>query len=184
MKLKRAIPWILLLVYMESEFREIKKFNTSFQELLQNQGNRLDYPPHGRPCEKQIMSVVGPTTSRTEVIILLFPQPVGIGAGFTIITLLTSLISATSVYAAAEGLVIEAGNIGWNNGYGGYIKIKHPNKTYTAYAHLNKILVDEGKYVSQGAKIGLMGNTGNTHGPTGCHLHFEVRGAKNPFAKF
>ncbi|MEK7624176.1 MAG: M23 family metallopeptidase [Patescibacteria group bacterium] len=163
---------------------EIKKFNTSFQELLQNQGNRLIIP-HGRPLRK------------TNYVSRWPDDFLDLGNYFAIPTtgwnwgrlhdynaIDVANQCGTSVYAAAEGLVIEAGNIGWNNGYGGYIKIEHPNKTYTAYAHLNKILVDEGKYVSQGAKIGLMGNTGNTHGPTGCHLHFEVRGAKNPFAKF
>ncbi len=94
----------------------------------------------------------------------------------------------TPVYAAAEGLVVEVANDdGWNNGYGNYIKIEHPingSKTYTRYAHLSKVLVDKGIYVLQGAEIGLMGNTGNTIGQTGCHLHFEVYGAKNPFGKY
>ncbi|MBI2604018.1 MAG: M23 family metallopeptidase, partial [Candidatus Harrisonbacteria bacterium] len=43
--------------------------------------------------------------------------------------------------------------------------------------------VSVGDYVAQGDIIGYIGNSGNTHGPTGCHLHFEVMGARNPFAK-
>ncbi|MBI4094441.1 MAG: peptidoglycan DD-metalloendopeptidase family protein, partial [Candidatus Liptonbacteria bacterium] len=40
-----------------------------------------------------------------------------------------------------------------------------------------------GDYVEKEQNVGVMGNTGNVHGPTGCHLHFEVHGAQNPFAK-
>lgn len=163
---------------------EIKKFNPNFQESLQNTGNRLVIP-NGRPLQK--INYV----SRWPGDFL------DLGNYFTIPTKgwnwgrlhdynAVDIANAcgTPVYAAAEGLVIETNGSGWNNGYGGYVKIEHPNKTYTSYAHLSKVLVDDGKYISQGAAIGLMGNTGNTHGPTGCHLHFEVYGAKNPFAKF
>ncbi len=87
----------------------------------------------------------------------------------------------TPVYASAEGLVIEA-KTGWNLGYGNYVKIKHPNGTYTVYAHLGEILVEKDTYVKKGQKIGLMGNSGQSS--TECHLHFEVHGAKNPFAKY
>lgn len=88
----------------------------------------------------------------------------------------------SSVYAAAEGLVTKIGR-GWNSGYGNDIVIEHPNNVSTHYAHLQKPVVEVGQYVVQGDLIGYMGNTGNTHGPTGCHLHFEVLGAQNPFAK-
>ncbi|MEK7169348.1 MAG: peptidoglycan DD-metalloendopeptidase family protein [Patescibacteria group bacterium] len=93
----------------------------------------------------------------------------------------------TSVHAAAEGLVISDsvlgdGASGWNNGYGTFVLLEHPNGVKTRYAHLDKVLVKIGQYVSRGEEVGIMGNTGNTHGPTGCHLHFEVFGAKNPFA--
>lgn len=87
------------------------------------------------------------------------------------------------IYASAEGLVIEESQNGyWNNGYGNYILIEHPNGTKTRYAHTEKNIVRVGDYVMQGKEISSIGSTGNTHGPTGCHLHFEVYGAKNPFA--
>lgn len=84
----------------------------------------------------------------------------------------------TSVYAAASGVVIVSREGGWNGGYGNYIVVSHPNGTQTLYAHLSKILVSEGAKVSQGQNIGAVGSTGKSTGP---HLHFEVRGAKNPF---
>ncbi len=89
----------------------------------------------------------------------------------------------TAIYAAAEGLVAESKSGGWNEGYGGYIVIEHPNNTKTRYSHNSKNVVSVGDYVLQGDTIAYIGNTGNVHGPTGCHLHFEVIGARNPFAK-
>jgi murein DD-endopeptidase MepM/ murein hydrolase activator NlpD len=84
----------------------------------------------------------------------------------------------TSVYASAEGSVIVSRSDSWNGGYGNFIIVTHPNGTQTLYAHLSKNLAKAGDYVEQGDKIGLVGNTGKSTGP---HLHFEIRGAKNPF---
>lgn len=86
-------------------------------------------------------------------------------------------------YASAGGIVIEESSSGsWNSGYGNYILIEHANGTETRYAHTLKNDVEVGDIVKQGQKIGSIGNTGNSEGATGCHLHFEVIGAKNPFA--
>lgn len=86
----------------------------------------------------------------------------------------------TPVIASAEGLII---NTAWDSGYGTFIKIQHPNSTETLYAHLSKVFVKIGDYVTAGQLIGNIGNTGKVQGVTGCHLHFEVRNAKNPFAR-
>lgn len=86
---------------------------------------------------------------------------------------------SSPIYAAADGTVIIAkANGAWNGGYGNYVVISHPNGTETLYAHAEKILVTAGQQVSQGDKIAKIGVTGETTGP---HLHFEVRGAANPF---
>lgn len=84
----------------------------------------------------------------------------------------------TTIRAAAGGQVIVARGSGWNGGYGLYVVIKHPNGTQTLYAHLSSLSVSAGDTVVSGQKIGGMGNTGRS---TGSHLHFEVRGARNPF---
>lgn len=85
------------------------------------------------------------------------------------------------IYASADGIVVEAKGFGaYNLGYGNLIKIQHYNGTITVYAHLNEVLIREGNKVYQGDLIGRMGDTGNSNG---CHLHFEVRGAQNPFVK-
>jgi len=86
----------------------------------------------------------------------------------------------TPVYAAADGVVTVADDTGYNGGFGKYIKISHPNGTETLYAHSMKLLVGAGQAVGKGEKIMLMGTTGRS---TGCHLHFEVHGARNPLAK-
>lgn len=82
------------------------------------------------------------------------------------------------VLASAEGTVIIARTAGWNGGYGKYAVITHPNNTQTLYAHLNTVHVVVGQSVMQGAQIGAIGSTGNSTGP---HVHFEIRGARNPF---
>ncbi|PIR37283.1 MAG: hypothetical protein COV34_03620 [Candidatus Zambryskibacteria bacterium CG10_big_fil_rev_8_21_14_0_10_42_12] len=85
--------------------------------------------------------------------------------------------TGTAVYASAGGRVIVARSSGWNGGYGAYVVIAHDNGTQTLYAHLSEVYVSGGA-VSQGETIGAVGNTGKS---TGAHLHFEVRGATNPF---
>lgn len=85
----------------------------------------------------------------------------------------------TPIHAAANGTVIIAkDNSAWNGGYGNYVVISHPNGTETLYAHAEKVLVQPGEKVDAGDKIALVGITGQTTGP---HVHFEVRGAANPF---
>ncbi len=84
----------------------------------------------------------------------------------------------TPVYAAAGGQVIISKSSGWNGGYGSYVVIKHDNGTQTLYAHASSVNVVSGAWVSQGDLIANVGNTGKSTGP---HLHFEVRGASNPF---
>lgn len=84
----------------------------------------------------------------------------------------------TPLLAAASGQVIISREGGWNGGYGNYIVISHDNGTQTLYAHNSSNIVGVGQYVVQGQVIGYMGSTGFSTGP---HVHFEIRGAVNPF---
>ncbi len=87
----------------------------------------------------------------------------------------------TPIRAAAGGTVIVARSNGaWNGGYGNYVVITHDNNTETLYAHMTHAIVSPGQAVLGGQVIGYVGMTGMATGP---HLHFEVRGAKNPFAQ-
>lgn len=83
-----------------------------------------------------------------------------------------------SVVASASGKVLISLISGYNGGYGRYIVIAHSNGTQTLYAHLSANFVSAGDTVEQGQLIGNIGSTGLSTGP---HLHFEVRGARNPF---
>jgi len=90
----------------------------------------------------------------------------------------------TPIYAAAAGKVIKIGSPEYyNRGYGGYIIISHSNGTKTLYAHNSENLVEVGDSVEQGEPIATIGNTGMTYGSTGCHVHFGVSGAPNPFVR-
>lgn len=82
------------------------------------------------------------------------------------------------IFAAAAGTVIINRDSGWNGGYGRYIVIQHDNGTQTLYAHNSQNIVYEGQVVSRGQVIGFIGSSGRVTGP---HLHFEIRGARNPF---
>ena len=84
--------------------------------------------------------------------------------------------SGTTVVAAADGVVMSTANL--STSYGTYVVIRHANGLQTYYCHGTRgsITVKPGQKVSQGEKIMLSGNTGNSQGP---HLHFEVR--KSPY---
>ena len=84
------------------------------------------------------------------------------------------------ILAAARGTIIVSKSGGYNGGYGTYLVIAHPNGTQTLYAHNSKNAVKQGDFVERGQIIGYVGNSGKSTGP---HLHFEVRGARNPFGK-
>ncbi len=84
----------------------------------------------------------------------------------------------TPIYAAAEGTIQKAG---WSGIGGNFVRVIHPNNVVTYYGHLSKILVGIGQKVSQGSLIGYMGATGQA---TGCHVHFDVIGAKNPLSGY
>lgn len=79
--------------------------------------------------------------------------------------------SGTTVYAAADGVVLTAASM--SGSYGNYIVIQHPNGLRTWYAHGNGVFyVSAGQTVAKGQAIMQSGNSGNSSGP---HLHFEVR---------
>ncbi len=95
------------------------------------------------------------------------------------------------IYAAAAGEVLKVKLTDsvspWAfNGAGNHISILHPNGVVTTYGHIASSFVQPGQQVSQGQIIALMGGQPGTPGAgqsTGCHVHFAVSGARNPFAQ-
>ncbi|MFD1934597.1 MULTISPECIES: M23 family metallopeptidase [Nonomuraea] len=80
-----------------------------------------------------------------------------------------------TVVAAAAGTVVISAHQGSANGYGNLVKIDHGGGWATYYAHLNVRSVSAGQAVSQGQKIGTVGNTSKPGNYISPHLHYEVR---------
>jgi murein DD-endopeptidase MepM/ murein hydrolase activator NlpD len=77
----------------------------------------------------------------------------------------------TPIYSAGNGTVK---HIGWKQGYGKCVEIRHSATLSTFYAHASafaKGLV-HGSTVKQGQTIAFVGATGKA---TGAHLHYEVK---------
>ena len=74
----------------------------------------------------------------------------------------------TPLFAATDGRVA---SLGYNSVYGKYIILSHSDGYQTMYAHLNEYRTEKGVRISQGARIGDVGNTGYS---TGSHVHFAV----------
>jgi len=76
--------------------------------------------------------------------------------------------TGTPVRAAMAGRVSA---VGYDNVFGNYVIISHHSGYRTLYGHMHVIRTKTGAYVSQGERIGDVGNTGQSTGP---HLHFTV----------
>lgn len=74
----------------------------------------------------------------------------------------------TPVKATLDGRIATTG---FSSVFGNYIIITHDAGFQTLYGHLSVIGVSRGQYVSQGAMIGKVGNTGYS---TGSHLHLSL----------
>lgn len=84
--------------------------------------------------------------------------------------------TGTPIHATADGTV---DFVGWKNGYGNTVILKHHSKITTLYAHQSRFAsgLKAGSKVSQGDLIGYVGSTGWSTGP---HLHYEFRVADKP----
>src|SRR5438093_2390979 len=76
----------------------------------------------------------------------------------------------TPIYASGNGLVDK---VGWESGYGKYVRLRHANGYETAYGHMTAFArgIAPGTRVRQGQAIGFVGSTGLSTGP---HLHYEI----------
>lgn len=76
----------------------------------------------------------------------------------------------TPIFASGNGVVEK---VGWEGGYGKYVRLKHNNGYETAYGHMSAFSkgMEPGKRVRQGQVIGFVGSTGMS---TGAHVHYEI----------
>jgi murein DD-endopeptidase MepM/ murein hydrolase activator NlpD len=76
----------------------------------------------------------------------------------------------TPIFASGNGTVEK---VGWESGYGKYIRLRHANGYETAYGHMTAYArgMAEGVRVRQGQVIGFVGSTGLS---TGAHVHYEI----------
>ena len=150
------------------ELRDIKEFMAASteslekaQKLLKAQGDLLVEMPTFWP----IIGGIGRITNYFGPEVHPFTQQWYLHKGIDI-----AYRRGIEVLSAANGKVIERKYDPM--GFGNYIVIRHSYGFATKYAHLDNVYVEEGDTVTQGQKIGTMGNTGLSTGP---HLHFEVR---------
>jgi murein DD-endopeptidase MepM/ murein hydrolase activator NlpD len=76
----------------------------------------------------------------------------------------------TQIYASGNGTIEK---VGWESGYGKYIRIRHNYGYETAYGHMTAFArgMEPGTKVRQGQLIGYVGSTGQSTGP---HVHYEI----------
>jgi murein DD-endopeptidase MepM/ murein hydrolase activator NlpD len=126
-------------------------------KVVEERGNLMTYTPTIRPAEGRISSLFGyrnsPFTGELE-----FHQGLDIANE-----------PDTEIFATAFGRIAYVGE---TPGFGKLVLIDHGHGYTTLYAHLERILMEQGQHVKRGEVIGHMGSTGRS---TGSHLHYEVR---------
>jgi murein DD-endopeptidase MepM/ murein hydrolase activator NlpD len=132
-------------------------------------GTPAYYTPDGKSLRKAFLHsplrYAAPLTSgfsyhRFHPILKIYRPHLGVDYGAPV---------GTPVQAVASGRVVYAG---WRGGAGRAVCLQHARGYQTSYFHLSRILVHAGQRVTQGQRIGLVGQTGLATGP---HLDFRVR---------
>lgn len=80
----------------------------------------------------------------------------------------------TPVRASMDGKINATG---FHARLGNYVRIDHPDGTYSLYGHLKNQKVKDGQVVLQGEVIGSVGSTGRSTGP---HLDYSLRRNSQP----
>jgi len=78
--------------------------------------------------------------------------------------------AGSKIYPMQEGKVVRIENTRW--GYGRSVLVDHGDGISSLYAHLGKIMVEEGEVVRPETALAEVGLTGRT---TGYHLHLEIK---------
>lgn len=175
----------------DAESEDVFIFNDISKESILNVGDVIFVPNGIIKQTSSNKSSSGSKSSNTKVDIGYYSRPIVGGrvtspygsrkGGFHYgVDLAVDGRTGHPIMASASGEVTKVisgcrvGNISCGGRYGNYIVIRHGNGTKTVYAHLEKVYVSVGESVTQGQKIGTLGNTGRSTGP---HLHFEIENA-------
>lgn len=82
----------------------------------------------------------------------------------------TDIVGGKDILAILSGKVV---SVGYDKTGGNFVAIKHDDGYVSCYFHLASYCVSKGSTVTQGQKIGVIGETGT--GAQGVHLHLEIR---------
>jgi len=159
-----AYPEIIIPMYKtyDTIMYLVEKLETSFYELnteTQNWIHRIDHLPYISPVNIAIRR--GEGIKFREVHPILGYPTWHHGQDF-------SAPLGTPVHATGAGKIIY---IGYDKGFGNFVKIDHGYGFQTIYGHLSKFNVKVGQDVKRGDIIAYSGNTGYSTGP---HLHYEI----------
>lgn len=141
--------------------RVASKKNQAYGEIVSKKKVNKNTPVAKKPFSKKVSKWQWPSDGK---IINYFSTRHEGNKGIDIIGL-----KGDPVKAAANGSVVYAGNA--LRGYGNLIIVKHNDDYLSAYAHNDKLLVQEGQQVNVGQVIAKMGSTDAKR----VMLHFEVR---------
>jgi murein DD-endopeptidase MepM/ murein hydrolase activator NlpD len=154
------VPQLLPAERTSDASAEVEKLNDSAQvtqarvereaEAARRAAEEAARPKFVRPCEGPRSSGFGARWG-TQHYGVDFAAPIG-----------------TPIFAAADGVVIEAGPA---SGFGLWVRVQLEDGTVNVYGHMNSYSVSVGEHVKAGQKIAEVGNRGQSTGP---HLHFEV----------
>ncbi len=159
-----AYPEIIIPMYKtyDTIMYLVEKLETSFYELnteTQKGIHRIDHLPYISPVNIAIRR--GEGIKFREVHPILGYPTWHHGQDF-------SAPLGTPVHATGAGKIIY---IGYDKGFGNFVKIDHGYGFQTIYGHLSKFNVKVGQDVKRGDIIAYSGNTGYSTGP---HLHYEI----------
>lgn len=76
------------------------------------------------------------------------------------------------IFCVSPGFVCDINTNPNGKNYGIYIRVQHVGGFETTYAHLERVLLKVGDYVTAGSILGLADSTGNS---TGSHLHLTLK---------
>lgn len=167
----------------QADMDDIMEFNGIFDEKAIYPGDQLIVPGGEEPAVRAVSYQSVPLAD--SFFICPIPAPCRITQGLHWYNAIdfSNGRCGDPVFAAAGGVVQKKGYTALG---GNFVRLAHPNGVITYYGHLSKSVVNVGQKVFQGQIIGYVGHSGHTipSDYRGCHLHFDVIFAKNPFAGY